>query len=306
MAKAKKTKDDDFIGCQLKELPADLLLSAAETAQSENPANRPATEQVLKIVRDVVDVPQAIAVLTTKYWGKGGVKLGVYFMDTQDSALKNKILSYMNLWRTKNPKGASVTFTEASRGLAQVRIARENSGYWSYLGTDVLHIPIDQQTMNLQGFTLNTRESEYARVVTHETGHTIGMPHEHLRAEIINKLDRQRTIAYFMQTQGWSQQDVIQQVLTPVSEGALLTPTPADATSIMTYQLPGSITKSGEPIPGGLEINAQDYDYVSRVYPPTIVVPPPPPPTGEGKWRFTATFEVDEATNKPTLVSLAN
>ena len=62
----------------------------------------------------------------------------------------------------------------------------EWSGYWSYLGTDVLHIPVDQQTMNLQGFTERTPESEYRRVVRHETGHTMGFPHEHMRRSWCN------------------------------------------------------------------------------------------------------------------------
>jgi hypothetical protein len=302
--KKKEVLDGDplseFVGCSLKELSPDLLMQSAEIAFSENPSNRPDPEQVRRMLRDAsseVDLPQAIAVLTKKYWGKKGVKLGVFFMDTADTGLKAKILAYMNRWRTGNPKGASITFLEASRGMAQVRIARENSGYWSYLGTDILQIPVDQATMNLQGFTLNTRESEYARVVTHETGHTLGFPHEHMRQALVNRLDRQKTIAYFMQTQGWDEQDVIQQVLSPLNETNLIA-TEADQTSIMTYQLPGSITKDGKPIPGGADINAIDYAFVSEIYPPAT--PITPPPTGE---KARVVLEYDEVTNKFTIVS---
>ena len=62
-----------------------------------------------------------------------------------------------------------------------MRISRGGGGYWSYLGTDVLLIPKNRQTINVQGFTMNTPESEYRRVVRHETGHSLGFPHEHMR-----------------------------------------------------------------------------------------------------------------------------
>jgi hypothetical protein len=35
----------------------------------------------------------------------------------------------------------------------------------------------------------------------------------------------------------------------------------------MCYQIPGSLTKSGQPIVGGTDIVASDYDFVSRIYP---------------------------------------
>jgi hypothetical protein len=60
------------------------------------------------------------------------------------------------------------------------QISRGSEGYWSYLGTDIRLIPWNRPTMNLQGFTMNTSESEYKRVVRHETGHTLGFPHEHI------------------------------------------------------------------------------------------------------------------------------
>lgn len=296
MAKKKvKAEAEDVIGCQLKELPEDALVQAAEIAGQENPTNRPPEFKVMAMIRDgEVDIPQAIAVLTTKNWGTKGVKLGVW-MDTTNSALKNKILGYMNWWRTKNPKGANVTFSEASFGMAQVRISFDNTGYWSYLGTDILSPGLaGRPTMNLQGFSLSTPDAEYARVVTHETGHTLGMPHEHMRAEIINRLDRTATINYFMRTQGWSQQDVIQQVLTPLREGSLLDPTPTDDRSVMCYVLPASITRDGRAIPGGNEPNAQDYEYVSKIYPASTPTTPPPQPTGD---KVRIAFDFDEKTN---------
>ena len=109
-------------------------------------------------------------------------------------------------------------------------------------------------------------------MVRHETGHTLGAPHEHMRKDLVARIDPQKAYAYFLRTQGWSQEEVDQQVLAPLDEQSLMG-TPADQTSIMCYQLPGSITRDGGPIVGGLDINATDYAFMGRIYPKTTSVP---------------------------------
>jgi astacin (peptidase family M12A) len=210
--------------------------------------------------------PEHIAVLTDRKWPSTGVTLTVSFLDGEEAALRARIISHMNAWSTT----ANVQFVETNQD-GQVRIARDdsqdNGGYWSYLGTEIEEIPMDQQTMNLQGFTMDTLESEFHRVVRHETGHTLGFPHEHMRKELVDKIDRQKAIQYFEQTQGWSEQEVIQQVLTPLEDSSLIETVHADPYSIMCYQIPGIITKDGQPIVGGTDIDAQDYDFAAKIYP---------------------------------------
>jgi hypothetical protein len=120
--------------------------------------------------------------------------------------------------------------------------------------------------MNLQGFTMNTPESEYRRVIRHEAGHTLGCPHEHMRQALVARIDPAKAYEYFRRTQGWDKQTVDQQVLTPLNEQSLMG-TAADQTSIMCYQLPGSITRDGQPILGGMDINQTDYAFIGRIYP---------------------------------------
>src|SRR5436190_2022576 len=81
-------------------------------------------------------------------------------------------------------------------------------GYWSNLGTDILLITRGRPTMNLEAFTMTTPDAEFFRVVRHEGGHTLGFPHEHIRKAIIDRLDREKVIADFMTTQGWTRQEV--------------------------------------------------------------------------------------------------
>jgi hypothetical protein len=169
----------------------------------------------------------------------------------------------MNAWGTFS----NVQFSETSQN-AQVRISRtQGDGYWSYLGTDVLSIGANNPTMNLDSFTMNTRDSEFFRVVRHETGHTLGFPHEHMRSEIVDKIDREKAIAYFMRTQGWTREQVIAQVLTPLNQSALMASAQADPNSIMCSWLPAEIMKSGVGIPGGTDIDATDGQFAGTVYP---------------------------------------
>lgn len=225
-----------------------------------------------------VGVPLRIAVVTNKRWNipaTGTLTLGVRFLDTANQDLKNKILAHMNAWYDK---GCAIRFAESQQN-AVVRIARTpGGGYWSYLGTDVLSISASQPTMNLDSFSLSTPDREYNRVVRHEVGHTLGSPHEHMRPALVAKLDPNKTIAYFQQTQGWSPTVTRQQVLTPLNEATLMG-TPVDEDSVMCYQLPGQITRDGQPIRGGLDINDSDARFMNQMYPgPSTPMPPPPPP----------------------------
>lgn len=254
---------EPFIGCKIKTLDKTQWADAAANAIRINPSNRPAT-QMLARAAGVVLPPEHIALMTSKYWGAGGVHLTVSFMDTNDTTLKSRILSHMNTWG----RWCNASFSEVAHN-AQVRIARQtgkDGGYWSYLGTDILSIPADQPTMNLESFSMNTPESEYHRVVRHETGHTLGFPHEHLRKEIVSRIDPAKAKAYFLANDGWDAATTTAQVLTPIAESAL-TESAIDPASIMCYALPGSIMKDGVAVPGGLDIDAQDAIFSDRVYP---------------------------------------
>ncbi len=251
------------IVCTPKSLPRHKWNVAAEMATEINPVNHPPIERMMQLSADFHPTKEHIAVLTTKYWGSGGVRLTVGFLDNPPSDLRARIIQHMNAWN----KTANVSFVESNSD-PQVRIARTvDDGYWSYLGTDVLSIPSNEPTMNLESFSMSTPESEFHRVVRHETGHTLGFPHEHMRRELVSKIDPQKAIAFFGATQGWSPEEVRQQVLTPLEESSLVGTLHADPKSIMCYQIPGSITKNGRPIVGGLDIDTKDASFAAKIYP---------------------------------------
>jgi len=246
-----------------KSLPRRLLNDAARTASMINPVNAPAYWRRSAHDLGFVPKPENISALTSKYWGPKPRQLTVSFMETAAPDLRRRIVSHMNAWT----RSGCISFVETG-GVGEVRISRGQGGYWSYLGTDVLHIPRNRPTMNLEGFTMNTPEAEYRRVVRHETGHTLGFPHEHMREDIIARIDRNKMYAYAWRTFGWDPQTVDEQILTPIDERTLLPgSTRPDQLSIMCYQLPGSVTVDGRPIVGGSDINETDYEFCGLIYP---------------------------------------
>ena len=255
--------ESDFIPCSIKMLPEEQRAAADETAVRINPGNRINAPQLARATDSVLP-PAELAVLVSKRWPETGAHLTVGFMETVGATLRARIVSHMNAWGAY----CNVTFSETSTK-PQVRISLAGKGYWSYLGTDILHIDAGQPTMNLQGFSMNTPESEFIRVVRHETGHTLGFPHEHLRSDIVNKIDPAKAKAYFLASQGWDANKTTAQVLTPLDNSSLLATAQADPNSIMCYWLPASIMKNNVAVPGGSDIDGQDQAFAAVVYPKT-------------------------------------
>jgi hypothetical protein len=258
-------------------LSPERLEEAARRSIEVNPANAIETRAVSRSPIGRRGGPGRLAVVVGNRWPATGVRLSVQFLDSPSKTLRSRILAHMNAWG----QSASVVFTE-TRGTGEVRIARldsppEEAGYWSYIGTEILTIPTGEPTFNLEGFTLRTAESEFRRVVRHETGHTLGFEHEHLRRELIARIDRKKAIAYFDWSQGWPAEETKAQVLTPLSKASILGTTEADPLSIMCYEIPGGITKDGKPIRGGSDISPKDSAFAAKLYPKRRAEAPAPP-----------------------------
>ncbi len=255
-----------IIVCLPKQLPRPKWIAAAENAVRVNPHNHAPVEHLAQLIPGFQPTREHLAAVTAKYWHSGGVKLTVRFLDDTQVDLRKRILAHMNAWN----KTANVTFVLTNND-AQVRITRvAGDGYWSYVGTDILSIDANQPTMNLDSFTMRTPESEFHRVVRHETGHTMGFPHEHMRRELVDKIDPQKAIKFFGETQGWTPDMVRAQVLTPIEDSSLISTEHADPNSIMCYQIPGTITKDGKPIVGGLDIDQDDFGFAAKLYPKKV------------------------------------
>jgi hypothetical protein len=256
--------------CIPRSLPVSKLEAAAHRALEINPANAVQSRRIARTPIGRRGGPRRLTVVVGRRWPASGVRLTVQFLDNPPNDLRARILRHLNAWS----KTANVTFTE-TRGTGKVRIARLDSppdmaGYWSWVGTEILEIPKDEPTMNLEGFTMKETDAEFRRVVRHEAGHTLGFDHEHMRRELVSKIDRRKAFAYFDEHEGWTKEEVEQQVLTPLEEASIMGTTIADPTSIMCYHIPGEITRNGKAIVGGLDINANDFKFAASIYPKRV------------------------------------
>ena len=256
-----------IILCRPRTLPVEKLVDAEKRAIEINPENALEHRLVARTPIGRRGGPRRIAVVIARKWPATGVRLSVQFMDNPSQALRTRILFHMNAWG----EHANVLFSETA-GVGQVRIARfdspeEDAGYWSWVGTEILEIEEDKPTMNLDSFTMETEESEFVRVVRHEAGHTLGFDHEHMRSDIVQRIDRKKAFAFYDKDQGWSREEVEEQVLTPLAKKSIMGTKESDPLSIMCYHLPGKIMRDRKAVTGGKDINANDFAFAKSLYP---------------------------------------
>ena len=262
----------DIKPCTVKRLPDHQQQDALHVAVAINPRNVSLMEPA-DGTAPAHPQPMRGIIQIRKIWDAQHRTFTVSFIGNNSRELQDRIISHMNAWN----KTCGIKFEHAGTKVGQVRISFGPGGYWSYIGTDIMLVDKREATMNLEAFSMATPESEYKRVVRHETGHTLGFEHEHMRPELVNRIDPSKAYPYFLADQGWDKATVDAQVLTPLSLKSTMG-TPPDDTSIMCYQLPGQIMKKkGDSIPGGLDINPTDYAFAARIYPKDKAATKPAP-----------------------------
>jgi hypothetical protein len=224
---------------------------------------------------------QELAVLRGVHWPLG-YSIRVSFLGGS-GAVRDRVIAHARRWS----EYADVDFipvTGRRVGVdTDVLVGFSMPGYWAFLGTGVHQITDGTQNLNLQGFDSQPMpESEWERVVVHEFGHVLGCLHEQQRPEVVALLDPAGVIAEFERTQGWSEQEIRQQILSPFDPGTVDETAQADLASIMQYSFSAACTRDHRPIVGGSDITDLDKLQISKIYPgrysPTGPPPAPPPP----------------------------
>jgi hypothetical protein len=142
--------------------------------------------------------------------------------------VKAKIEQWANVWT----EFANLSFNFVDSGDANIRVAVNPGGSWSYVGTGARTIPQDQQTMNFGWFDDQTADDEFSRVVIHEFGHAIGCIHEQSSPIANIPWNKPAVYAYYLKSNGWNQAQVDSQVFA-VALQANTIETTFDRTSIM-------------------------------------------------------------------------
>ncbi|MEV6212477.1 M12 family metallopeptidase [Kitasatospora sp. NPDC051914] len=167
--------------------------------------------------------------------------------------------------------GIGLDFEEVeSPAAAEIRIAFEDDGSWSYVGRDALTIGVGEATMNFGWDVTSTWGRATAR---HETGHALGLEHEHQNpnAGIIWN-DEAVYAALAAPPNRWSREETFHNILRKLPKDEVVG-SHWDVASIMEYPFePGLIIEpeqyGRDGIQGGLDLSAVDKEVVRQWYPP--------------------------------------
>jgi hypothetical protein len=121
-------------------------------------------------------------------------------------------------------------------------------------------------TLNLGWLKPSTPMKEYRRVVLHEFGHAIGLEHEHLSPGAKIPWNEQAVLAYYRETNGWTDDYTRSNVLTPVPADAF---TRFDKKSIMLYPVPKELLSDpSAAVPwSNSELSTVDKKFIGQMYP---------------------------------------
>lgn len=221
-----------------------------------------ATNERVDNVRVVPLTRARAAVERMKLW-ENGRKLRVRFLDGVPE-VQSKVAAIAKEWETV----ANLTLDFVNGGTAEIRVSFAEEGFsWSSVGTDALTVAAKDPTVNFGWLEPTTDLREYQRVVRHEFGHALGMIHEHQNPSAQGQIpwDKPKVYAYYAQ-QGWSQADVDSNIFDVYSEDST-NHTAFDATSIMEYAIPDSLTIGSFAVGWNTALSQTDVDFMRRQYP---------------------------------------
>lgn len=245
--------------CTVMPTPPDRVIAAAIKAIEENPDNAPMQANPGGPGVQPHE-PFAMAAVTAKQWMPGRT-LKVSFVDG-NPAVQNKVESFAKEWEDH----ANLKLDFGDHADPEIRVSFQQQGSWSYLGTDALVIPDDRATMNYGWLTPASPDDEYSRVVLHEFGHAMACIHEHNHPEAGIPWDREAVYRYYTLTQGWSREDVDNQVLARYDR-SVTNFSAYDPTSIMHYAVPNELTVGDFEVGWNRVLSQIDKDFAAVLYP---------------------------------------
>ncbi len=207
------------------------------------------------------------ASVKAKEW-EPGQTIRVKFLNG-NSFVQSKVRQYAVVWEDyANLKFEWVSSTSSANikiGFREGQFADE-SGSWSYLGTDSNN---HAHSMHFGWFDNNTTDTEFRRTTIHEFGHALGLIHEHQNPVAGINWDREAVYAYYAgPPNNWDRAKVDNNLFRRY-ESNISNHSVYDPKSIMHYPIPAEHTTDGVAVGRNTELSAVDKSFIARIYPDT-------------------------------------
>jgi len=245
--------------CVDRVLPSHMQEGAKVTASTENSRNKPPPGS------------SSITAMRYKKWLPGRT-LHVRFLEG-DPGVVGHVKKVAAEWMTY--ADITLVFDDASN--SEIRVAFQQGGSWSNIGTDAKQVDASEATMNYGWLDSETPDDEYSRVVLHEFGHALGFVHEHQNP--INEIQWNKEVVYAYyagEPNKWDRATVDRNIFARYAT-AETQYTRFDPTSIMEYPIPKEHTLNGFSVGWNKVLSPMDKCYASSVAYPKAGAQPCPP-----------------------------
>ena len=141
----------------------------------------------------------------------------------------------------------------------EIVISFEQTGAWSYVGTDINNESTQRPTMNFGWFDVAT--------VIHEFCHAIGMIHEHQNpygTEI--DWNKPKLYQWAEETQGWDENQTNTQIIDKYNQNDI-NGSAFDPCSVMLYFYPSNLTNNNVGTNQNLRMSPVDMEWLANQYP---------------------------------------
>lgn len=250
------TPNPDQLVCCPCSLPESRSLEACKKAIEIHSGNAPTLFQLNQEHGDRQIVSfELLSLHTKRFWNPTRKELSVSFLGQVSSELSARILKHLNAWN----EVCLIHFC-LTDSIGDVRISLESTGNWSYLGTDILLIPPHQATTNFMGLSESLSEKAFSRIVQHQAGHLLGLPHHPTSKTYQQKLVRDHLEEYLQRLLGEHQ--------SKATAAQIYDPTLAtDQVGLMSWQFPSTVTSNQTTILGPATISPLDLHALESAYP---------------------------------------